>query len=124
MFRWKNPQHIRLPAYRYTTNKIYRHRDFAGREKKGPYEDRYLHEKDGRLRKLIVATTDGIFAAPGTTTWRRTYVRKTSPLTVRVATWVIDFTYDPKSWGDWGVLLLRTFPAALAMQFLVITRLP
>jgi hypothetical protein len=87
--------------------------------KTGLYDDRYLHQSDGRLRKLIVATTDDIFKAPGTTTWRRTYIRKTSPLTVRLATWVIDFTYDPKSWEDWWVMLLRTFPAAIAMQFSV-----
>jgi len=57
-----------------------------------------------------------MFERTGTTTWRRTYVRKVSPLVVRIATWVIDFSYDPDSWSDWGVQLLRAFPAALAMM--------
>ncbi|KAH8887306.1 hypothetical protein GQ53DRAFT_873055 [Thozetella sp. PMI_491] len=117
VFRWKNPQHYKLPAYKVASDQTYRHCDWAGRVKIGPHEDRYIHPIDGRLRKLIVATTDDIFEAPGTTTWRRTYVRKTSPLAVRLATWVIDFSYDPKSWEDYMVMLLRTFPAALAMQF-------
>ena len=117
--RWKNPHHIKLPGYQYPSAAKYRHRDFAGRVREEPYGDRYLHHYNGELRKLIVACTDEIFEGPDTTTWRRTYVRKVSPLTVRLATWVIDFSYDPQSWNDWWVMLLRAFPAALAMQFVV-----
>ena len=113
------PHHVQLPGYIYNSERIYRHRDFAGRVKQGPYEDRYLHHSDGKLRRLIVACTDDIFQAPGTSTWRRTYIRKVSPLRVRLATWVIDFSYDPKSWEDWWAMLLRAFPAALAVQFVV-----
>jgi hypothetical protein len=81
--------------------------------------DRYLHHQTGYLRNLIVQAVDEIFEAPGTSTWQRTYVRQVSPLKVRIATWVIDFTYDPESWNDWGVMLLRAFPAAIAMSILV-----
>lgn len=38
---------------------------------------------------------------------------------VRIATWVIDFAYDPKSWKDWGIMVLRALPAALAMNLVV-----
>lgn len=102
----------------------YRHRDWQSRVTTGPYTDRYIHHYDGRLRKLIVACTDNIFEGPDTSTWRRTYVRKVSPLKVRLATWVIDFTYEPESWGDWGIMLLRAFPAALALQFVVRSHRP
>ena len=117
--RWKNPHHFKHPGYAYQTLKTHRHRDWQNRVFTGPYEDRYIHHYDGRLRKLIVACTDDIFQESNTATWRRTYVRKVSPLKVRVATWVIDFSYEPDSWEDWGIMLLRAFPAALAIQFLV-----
>ncbi|KAK3936410.1 hypothetical protein QBC46DRAFT_419300 [Diplogelasinospora grovesii] len=116
-YRWMRPEHYKAPGYRYQSQLTYRHRDKAGRVRdKLPYEDRYIHHYDGKLRKLIVACTDEIFVNQSTSTWRRTYVRKVSPLTVRLATWVIDFTYDPASWEDWWVMLLRAFPAAMAMQ--------
>jgi len=118
-YRWKRPHHFKHPGYAYQSLQTYRHRDWQGRITNGPYEDRYIHHNDGRLRKLIVASTDSLFEGPGTTTWRRTYVRKVSPLTVRLATWVIDFAYEPESWADWSIMLLRAFPAALAMQFVV-----
>lgn len=116
-WRWVFTHHYQEPNYRYQDGTIYRHRDYAGRIKKKTMSDRYLHHWNGYLRKLIVQCTDDMFERTGTTTWRRTYVRKVSPLVVRIATWVIDFSYDPDSWSDWGVQLLRAFPAALAMMF-------
>ncbi|RYP55740.1 hypothetical protein DL769_010060 [Monosporascus sp. CRB-8-3] len=145
--RWWYTHHIKLPGWKYETEQTFRHRDFAGRVRTGPMEDRYLHHLDGRLRKLIVACSDDLFEGPDNTTWRRTYVRSehflelfvplipqfestnfrmetfrmVSPLKVRIATWVIDFSYDPKSWEDWWIMLLRAFPAAFAMSFLFYT---
>ncbi|RYO94507.1 hypothetical protein DL764_007826 [Monosporascus ibericus] len=119
--RWWYTHHIKLPGWKYESEQTFRHRDFAGRVKTGPMEDRYLHHLDGRLRKLIVACSDDLFEGPDNTTWRRTYVRMVSPLKVRIATWVIDFSYDPKSWDDWWIMLLRAFPAAFAMSFLFYT---
>jgi hypothetical protein len=118
--RWMRVNYFKMPGYRYQTNVTYRHRDAAGRVKKNkPYEDRYIHHKDGRLRKLYVACTDDIFEAAGTSTWRRTYVRKVSSLGTRLATWVLDFSYEPDTWESFWVLLARSFPAAIAMQFVV-----
>jgi hypothetical protein len=68
---------------------------------------------------MYVACVDDIYEGPGTSTWKRTYVRKVAPLKVRIATWIIDFSYDPQSWEDWGIMVLRTFPAALAMALVV-----
>ncbi|KAK0746920.1 hypothetical protein B0T18DRAFT_391280 [Schizothecium vesticola] len=58
--------------------------------------DRYIHPLDGKLRRLIVQSTDKIFDAQGLVTWPRTYVRKVSPLGARLATWpnVLDFSYN------------------------------
>ncbi len=82
-------------------------------------EDRYIHHDEGELRKLIVACSDDLFEGGDNTTWRRTYIRMVSPLKVRIATWVIDFSYDPNSWEDWGIMLLRSLPAAFAMSCFV-----
>lgn len=68
---------------------------------------------------MYIACTDDIFEGPGTSTWKRTYVHKVGALKVRIATWVIDFAYDPASWEDWGIMVLRALPAALAMTFVV-----
>ncbi|KAM7216379.1 hypothetical protein V8F06_008199 [Rhypophila decipiens] len=115
-YRFEPYHHWQRPGYVYQDVNNYRHRDSAGRIMVRPRSDRYLHHQDGRLRNLIVQCTDDIFAAPGNATWKRTYIRKVSPWKARAATWVIDFSYDPESWNDWGVMVLRAFPAAIAMS--------
>ncbi|KAK0636050.1 hypothetical protein B0T17DRAFT_587350 [Bombardia bombarda] len=114
-YRIRNPNHYQKPGWVYQDEQKYRHRDFAGRVCFKPLSDRYLHHHDGYLRNLIVQCTDDLFSAPSNSTWRRTYVRKVSPLKVRLATWVIDFSYDPESWEDWWIMFLRALPAAIAM---------
>jgi hypothetical protein len=120
-FRWLYPNFYRRPNYRYQGGEVFRHKDSAGRVRETTASDRYLHHHDGRLRNLIVQCTDDIFRATGTSTWRRTYIRRVSPLVIRIATWVIDYSYHPESWGDWLVQLLRAIPAAIAMMFVVST---
>ena len=117
--RWGFTHYIKLPGWRYESPQTFRHRDSSGRVREVTLSDRYLHPRDGRLRNLIVACSDDLFEGPDATTWRRTYVRLVSPLKVRIATWVIDFSYDPESWDDWWVMLLRALPAAFAMSFFV-----
>ncbi|KIL95921.1 hypothetical protein FAVG1_00659 [Fusarium avenaceum] len=114
--RWRNPVLYQKPGYNFIDGEVkMRHRDYAGRVSFKPRSDRYLHHNDGYLRNMYVACVDDIYEGPGTSTWKRTYVRKVAPLKVRIATWIIDFSYDPKSWEDWGIMLLRTFPAAIGM---------
>ncbi|KAK7431149.1 hypothetical protein QQZ08_002189 [Neonectria magnoliae] len=116
VWRLRNPRLYQKPGYKFNdSEREFRHRDFAGRVSLKARSDRYLHHNDGYLRNLYVACTDEIYTGPGTSTWRRTYVRKVAPLKVRIATWVIDFSYDPESWEDWGIMILRAMPAALAM---------
>lgn len=98
-----------------------RHRDFAGRVSHKPRSDRYLHHFDGYLRNLYVACSDDVYEGQGTSTWNRTYIQMVGPRKVRIATWVLDFSYDPESWHDWGIMVLRALPAALAMNFVVRT---
>ncbi|KAG8353747.1 hypothetical protein FVEN_g8317 [Fusarium venenatum] len=117
IYRWRNPVLYQKPGYNYTNNEAkIRHRDYAGRVEYKTRSDRYLHSNDGHLRNMYVACVDDIYEGPGTSTWKRTYVRKVAPLKVRIATWIIDFSYDPQSWEDWGIMVLRTFPAAIAMM--------
>ncbi|ORY61638.1 uncharacterized protein BCR38DRAFT_411492 [Pseudomassariella vexata] len=115
-FRAKKPNAFQLPGYEYNTTLKFRHRDAAGRVSNKPLQDRYLHPLDGRLRKLIVASTDDIYEAPGTSTWRRTYIRNVYPWNVRISTWVIDFHHDPDSWKAWFFILGRAFVANIALQ--------
>ncbi|RSM04825.1 hypothetical protein CDV31_009852 [Fusarium ambrosium] len=116
VFRWRNPVLYQKPGYNFTdTETKMRHRDYAGRVSYKARSDRYLHHNDGYLRNMYVAATDDIYEGPGTSTWKRTYVRKVAPMKVRIATWVIDFSYDPQSWEDWGIMVLRALPAAIAM---------
>jgi hypothetical protein len=117
-WRWKFVHHYQKPGWVYDDANIYRHRDYADRIVNKSKSDRYLHHRNGKLRNLIVQCTDEIFRGPANTTWQRTYVRNASPLSIRIATWVVDFT-DPESWEDWGSMLLRAFPAAFALLFCV-----
>ncbi|KAH8646112.1 hypothetical protein BX600DRAFT_533516 [Xylariales sp. PMI_506] len=117
-FRWRRVHHYKKPGYVFDNPNKFRHRDFAGRVCHKPLSDRYLHHDDGYLRKLIVQTTDEIYEGQCSVTWLRTWVRKQAPLKVRIATWVIDFSYDPESWNDWWVMIARAFPAAIAMTFI------
>lgn len=119
-FRWPFPKFFQKSKLVYSGARSYRHRDYAGRVSELiPAEDCYLHHVDGYLRKLIVQCTDEIFAGEGKSTWHRTYVRKMSPTKVRLATWIMDYNYDPDSWQDYFVLVLRTIPVGVAMLFVV-----
>ena len=118
-WRWTFVHRFQKPAFVYDDQTERRHRDFAGRVTHKPMSDRYLHHLDGRLRNLIVQCSDELYQAPGNTTWQRTYVRNVAPLKIRLATWVIDYSYDPENWNDWWIMFLRALPAAIAMTFLV-----
>lgn len=120
--RWISTHHIKLPDWIYAPEgkqTEFRHRDFVGRIRIGPLEDRYLHHTNGCLRKLIVACTDELFEDNDSTTWRRTYLRNVAPMKVRIASWVTDYCHDPESWKCWWIQRLRYLPAALAMSLCV-----
>ncbi|KAK6532505.1 hypothetical protein TWF281_006694 [Arthrobotrys megalospora] len=114
-FRWEAPNWVQDPAYIYDNTTEYRYRDFAGRVCEKPLHERYLHHDDGTLRKLIVSCTDSIYQGPGTSTWRRTYVRNVSELTVRIATWIIGYNENPGTWKTYAIQVARALPASLLM---------
>lgn len=119
--------HFREPNCVYhASSTLMRHRDAMGRLTHKPMGDRYLHAQSGDLRKLIVQCSDDVFdnntrfgGGSGGATWRRTYVRKTSPLAARMATWVTDYKTNYGGWSDFWVQALRTIPAAFGMMFFV-----
>ncbi|KAJ4385221.1 hypothetical protein N0V93_010282 [Gnomoniopsis smithogilvyi] len=143
-WRWKDPHRFKLPGYIYRdsamladpkdqswcklkirnlTGKLkkavpspYRYRDVMGRVTEVSYDDRYLHHETGELRKLIVACTDEIFSSESTVTWRRTYVRNCSPLTIRLATWIMDVQGHPDGWWTWCKMAAKTIPGGLLIS--------
>ncbi|KAF3105133.1 hypothetical protein TWF594_005718 [Orbilia oligospora] len=119
IFRWGTFDWVQNPAYIYDDTIQYRYRDFAARVCEKPLHERYLDHDDGRLRKLTVACVDDIYQAPGTSTWRRTYVRNVSELKVRIATWIIDYDENPGTWKTYGIQVVRAFLASMLMVFLV-----
>jgi hypothetical protein len=123
-WRWLNPVFYQDPGYEYIDKELrHRHRDAAGREAYRGRSDRYLHVNSAHLRNLYVACTDDIYEAPGTSTWKRTYVQKVASMRIRLATWVLDFNYKPKNWSDWAVSVLRSLPVTLAMSLWVSQKL-
>lgn len=112
----KKPNAFQEPGWFYNSTTLFSHHDAFGRASKKPLMDRYLHPMDGRLRKLIVASSDDIYEGPGTSTWRRTYVRNVAPWNVSIATWVTDFDHDPNSWKAYVYMLIRAAVANVALQ--------
>ncbi|KAK6348034.1 hypothetical protein TWF718_005854 [Orbilia javanica] len=119
VFRWMYFDWVQNPAYVYDDTIQYRYRDFASRICEKPLNERYLDHDDGSLRKLTVACTDDIYQAPGTSTWRRTYVRNVSELKVRIGTWIIAYNDNPGTWKTYGIQVARAFLASMLMVLLV-----
>jgi len=127
--RNRRPHHYLESVWEYVpyapggvANPVYRHRDASRRTTKKRLTDRYLHHQDGRLRNLIVAASDDIWAMAlsgrNETTWRRTYVRKTAPYVVRMASWVIDWTVK-RDCGSYTLELCKAFCFMLGMICMV-----
>lgn len=86
-FKWKFPNFYQEAGCQYRDQTVYRHRDDMDREFNSLTDDRYISCYDGKIKKLVVQTTDKIYDSPGNSTWRRTYIRNVSPLTLRIANW-------------------------------------
>lgn len=101
---------------------VFRHRDVDRRTTRKPLTDRYLHHLDGRLRKLIVAANDDIWnmamAGRNESTWRRTYVRKMAPYSVRLESWVIDGSAT-RDCGSYSLELCKAVVYMIGSLFIV-----
>ncbi|KAH7092511.1 hypothetical protein FB567DRAFT_614522, partial [Paraphoma chrysanthemicola] len=64
---------------------------------------------DGRVMPLVVQATDLVYLGTPNSTWDRTFVRNTSPLVVRLASWTIDQLLDTRGWTkrDWARLVCQ-----------------
>jgi len=111
-----------VPAVPGGANANFRHRDCDRRETMHRLTDRYIHHHEGKLRTLMVACSDDVWAAAMSkrsgSTWRRTYVRKMAPFRVRIVSWVVDFSKS-RSCGWYCVELLKSIPATIVMTALV-----
>lgn len=110
----------RTNGYNYHDDSSHRHRDFASRVKILKRHDAHLNVGNGEICRLIVQCTDDVYEeSQGVSTWCRTYVRKPSPLYVRLAIWTIESTQTSKSWMSWCVQVVRTLPASFATMVVV-----
>lgn len=115
-FRAVKPHLYLLPKWNYDTDQIRRHRDALNREFYGIPDDRYLSPHSGRLKKLIVQTTDDGYGLKGNTTYARTFVRNISPKLIRMGLWVSGHD-GPKD--NIALTALKVLPVALANTIMV-----
>ncbi|KAJ5930394.1 hypothetical protein N7466_005887 [Penicillium verhagenii] len=65
----------------------YRHKDHFQRVYEGLPDERFLDPVTGKVRELIVQCADKVYNGPPNTTYKRTFIRDVSPLTLRLANW-------------------------------------
>jgi hypothetical protein len=65
----------------------HRLKDFLGRVTNRQKDDRYISNYDGRLKELVVMSTDDLFYGKNDATWTRTRMNSLSPFALRVASW-------------------------------------
>lgn len=81
------PRSFQNPGYSFNEETEYRHKDHFQRIYHGSSDERFLDPVDGRIKELIVQCTDRIYKGPQNSTYKRTFIRNVSPLTLRVANW-------------------------------------
>ncbi|KAI9728263.1 MAG: hypothetical protein M1834_007756 [Cirrosporium novae-zelandiae] len=122
--KWAFPNIYKKPGQQYMPNIIRRHLDAMSRVWTGPEDDRYISPMDARLSKLVVQAVDDIYEGPPNSTWRRTFVRNTSPLILRLANLPLNrapldrATWDAQVWatvaGKW---LISSMALLCVMNF-------
>ena len=116
VWRPEHPQIYLLPEWDYNTVKTGRHHDALGREWSGIPDDRYLSPWHGRPKKLVVQTTDALYAKPGNATYRRTFIRNISPMVLQVAGWALgERDFRSEGWKERAIMLAKCIPAAIPM---------
>ncbi|KAJ5523775.1 hypothetical protein N7494_010425 [Penicillium frequentans] len=65
----------------------YRHKDHFQRIYKGSLDERFLDPVTGKVKELIVQCVDNVYNGPQNSTYKRTFIRNVSPLTLRLANW-------------------------------------
>jgi hypothetical protein len=94
----QSPHSVQEAGLKPDHSKTFRHRDGLGRIYKGPPDDRFLNPLDGTVKELVVQCTDVLYRGPKKSTYKRTFIRNVSPITLQIATWPISHIYDePRS---------------------------
>jgi hypothetical protein len=123
-FRWKKFRTHQKAPLMYRNQQPHRHRDAAGRVYTGIEEDRFILHSDLHLARMMVQCTDEIYAGIPNSTWRRTFVRNRSPLTIRVANWPFNSVPPQRTaWtnGDWTAVCLKWPLACFGLSYAVST---
>ncbi|KAF2855235.1 hypothetical protein T440DRAFT_495809 [Plenodomus tracheiphilus IPT5] len=126
--KWEFPHFYRKPGLGYQKLASHRHRDVFGRVWTGDYDDRYISSWDGKVSKLVVQAVDDIYDNNTGSTYRRTFIRNSAPLFLRLANWPfnhIDFARNngPTS-EDYPILCLKWFVASCIITLVISTPSP
>jgi hypothetical protein len=121
---WKRKGHVYLlPALRFASLKLVRHRDVMARVSRcEPENDRYLKSSDGRLYDLVVQAVDEVCSLSPQTTWRRTFVKNVSHRGIRIANFAVNCIPADSSrlsFGDWVNVVGKWLGATLILSCMV-----
>lgn len=122
-FRWKAPHYYQEPSWKHDPAYSFRHRDCMARVWQGAEDDRYLSPFDGHISKLLVQCTDEIYENPGTSSYRRTYIRNVSTRMLRLANWPTShFDFVKNEYREYGTgwLIAKWIPACLALTVMIL----
>ncbi|KAH9878695.1 hypothetical protein IAQ61_001968 [Plenodomus lingam] len=125
IFKWEHPHFYRKPGFGYQKLASYRHRDVFDRIWIGDYDDRYISSWDGKISKLVVQAVDDIYDNNTGSTYRRTFIRNSAPIFLRLANWPFNHINYAKHNGptseDFPMLCLKWFIASCAITLVIST---
>jgi hypothetical protein len=104
----KSPHAVQNPGCPAFSDEKFRHQDSLERIFEGPSDDRFLDPIDGAVKELVVQCVDRIYKGPRNSTYKRTFIRNVSPVTLRIASWPMSHLQNkPKGKShDWRAKLL------------------
>lgn len=101
---------------------LFRHRDFLRRPFQGnDRNEKFLSPYNGRLRDLVVQSSDGVLASKSGALWYRTDLKNGSPWIIRLSTWALSSNYDSEGsvTTDYHSAAIRWIPACIAITVVV-----
>ncbi|KAL4746681.1 hypothetical protein BDW72DRAFT_197474 [Aspergillus terricola var. indicus] len=116
---WTDNRPVEPPGLTYKDNAKHRHRDALSRIEWHREDDRYLSSTDGRLKRLVVQSTEDVRRGPRNGTWARTGIRSVTPVQMRVVYWVLKGHIEGKEKGISLEMCLKWAPACLAIAVLL-----
>lgn len=122
-FRWfTHPHFYQKAGFAYQSSGLHRHKDSMRRVTESETADKYLSSYDAKPRDLTVQTVDDIYDRPGSSTWKRTFIRNIAPFHLRLANWPtnhVDYRRGQPTADDWPWIVAKWIPTCLALIFLV-----